>query len=191
MTPLRERSQLAQAAIVNGGLLAAMWVLEFVDTFLHGALDGLGIHPRDPGDVWAILTAPWLHVGWGHLMSNSIPFFVLGLFILSAGWREWLAATGMAILASGALVWVFGPPNSVTVGASGLIFGWFGYLVVRGFLTRAGNEIAISVLVLIMYGSLLFGVLPSGGYSWQGHLGGLLGGVLAAWLLHRRPPRTR
>lgn len=190
MTPLRERSQLAQAAIVNGCLLAIMWVLEVIDTLAHGALDQLGIRPRDPDTVWSILTAPWLHLGFGHLISNSIPFFVLGFFILSAGWREWLAATGMSVLVGGMAVWLFAAPGTLTLGASGVVFGWFGYLALRGFLSGDTNQVIISVLVLLLYGGLIFGVLPGGDYSWQGHLGGLAGGLLAAWLLHGRR-RTR
>lgn len=163
-----------------------MWVLELIDTLLHGTLDLLGIRPRDPETIWSVFTAPWLHVGWDHLISNTVPFFVLGFFILSAGWREWWAATLSSIIVGGAVVWLFSPPGTLTLGASGLVFGWFGYLALRGVLTRDRNQIIISVLVFLLYGSLLFGVLPSGGYSWQGHLGGLAGGLLAAWLLHGR-----
>ncbi|MGD7733703.1 rhomboid family intramembrane serine protease [Propionibacteriaceae bacterium G57] len=162
-----------------------MWVLEVIDTLLRGALDLLGIRPRDPDNLWSIFTAPWLHFGWDHLISNTVPFLVLGFFILSSSWKEWLVATLNAVLGSGLAVWLFAPPNSLTVGASGVIFGWFGYLVVRGFLTRRTSQIVISVLVAAIYGGIIFGILPTGsGVSWQGHLGGLVGGVLAALLLH-------
>lgn len=183
---------MAQAAIVNGVLVVVMWALELVDTLLRGTLDLLGIRPRDPDTIWSILTAPWLHVGWDHLISNSIPFFVLGFFILSSSWREWIGATVGAVLVGGLTVWLISPSNSLTLGASGIIFGWFGYLLVRGLLTGAAKQIIISVVVALLYGSIIFGVLPSDdGTSWQGHLGGLVGGVLAAFVMHRRSPATR
>ncbi|MFX4271460.1 rhomboid family intramembrane serine protease [Propionibacteriaceae bacterium Y1685] len=191
LRPRRERSQVWQSAAVNGLLLAMMWVLEAVDTVLNGALDLLGIRPRDPETLWSIGVAPWLHGDWGHLMANSVPFFLLGFFILGDSWREWLTATGAAILFSGVTVWLFSPPDSITIGASGIVFGWFGYLGLRGFLSRNTQQIVISVLVLILYGGILAGVLPGqSGVSWQGHLGGLAGGVLAALLLHRRSRRV-
>lgn len=177
---------MAQAAIVNGALVVIMWALELVDTLLRGTLDLLGIRPRDPDSIWSIFTAPWLHVGWEHLISNTIPFFVLGFFILSSSWREWIGATVGAVLVGGLTVWLISPPNSLTLGASGIIFGWFGYLVVRGFLTGRVNQIVISVVVGLLYGGIIFGVVPSdNGVSWQGHLGGLIGGVLAAFALYR------
>ncbi|MDN5725956.1 MAG: rhomboid family intramembrane serine protease [Propionibacteriales bacterium] len=186
----RERSQVWQSAVVNGLLVAAMWVLELVDTALGGALDLLGIRPRDPDSLASILVAPWLHVDWQHLISNSVPFFLLGFFILGDSWREWLTAIAAAILASGLAVWLFSAPGSLTIGASGIVFGWFGYLGLRGFLSRNTQQIVISVLVLILYGGMLAGLLPGqAGISWQGHLGGLAGGLAAAWWLHRRSRR--
>ena len=183
---------MVQAAVVNGVLVAVMWLLEAIDTLLRGALDLWGIRPRDLDSIWSIFTAPWLHVGWDHLIGNSIPFLVLGILILSSSWREWLGATAGAVLVGGLTVWLFSPPNSLTLGASGVIFGWFGYLVVRGFLTGQLMQIIISVVVAALYGGIIFGVLPTdSGVSWQGHLGGLVGGVLAAWAMHRvrRPAR--
>ncbi|MBO1031657.1 rhomboid family intramembrane serine protease [Tessaracoccus sp. SD287] len=182
---------MAQAAIVNGVLVAVMWVLEAIDTLLRGTLDLLGIRPRDLDNIWSIFTAPWLHVGWDHLISNTIPFFVLGFFVLSSSWREWLGATAGAVLVGGLTVWLLAPANSLTLGASGIIFGWFGYLLVRGFITGQVKQIVVSIVVGLLYGGILLGVLPAdSGVSWQGHLGGLVGGVLAAFAMHRGRPAS-
>ncbi len=184
--PTRRPSALV-AAYWTAGLLALQWVLELLDQISGNRLDQLGIRPRTGDGVWHVLTAPWLHGGWGHLVANSVPWLVLGFLVLLSGWREWLGATAAAVLVSGALVWLFSPANSVTLGASGVIFGWLTYLLARGIFLRRPGQIALAVVILVGYGGVLWGVLPgTPGVSWQGHLGGAVGGVLAAWLLHRR-----
>lgn len=169
------------------GLLAVQWLLELIDQMSGNSLDGLGIRPRSGDGIWHVLTAPWLHGSWDHLVANSVPWLVLGFLVLVAGWREWIAATGSAVLVSGAFVWLLSPTNSITLGASGVIFGWLSYLLARAVFSRQLAQIALAVLILFVYGGVLWGVLPgTPGVSWQGHLGGAVGGVLAAWLRHRR-----
>ena len=190
--PEPRRSKYATAFIVIGSLLALMWGLEIIDQLTSNYLDQFGIRPRDAENLPHIATAPWLHFGWGHLISNSGPFLLLGVLNYLAGLARWLVTTGLSILASGLLVWLISPTYTITLGASGLIFGWLTYLLVRGFYTRKISEIVVAVLVFMFYGSILLGVLPlTQGVSWQGHLGGALGGVLAAWWLHRRSRRTQ
>ncbi|WP_052462760.1 rhomboid family intramembrane serine protease [Nigerium massiliense] len=167
-----------------------MWVLEIVDVLTGHRLDGLGIQPRVISELPQIFTAPLLHFGWAHLISNSIPFLVLGVIILLGGLRHWVVATLASVIGSGLLVWLISPPGSVTAGASGVIFGYLTYLLVRGFISHNLGQIAIAVGVFVLYGGVLWGVLPfSVGVSWQAHLGGALGGIAAAWLLHRSPDR--
>lgn len=175
------------AALVMGAGVALLWVLELVDLLTFGSLDQFGITPRQLGELPQIFTAPWLHFGWGHLVSNSVPFFLLGFVILLEGLRRWLVSMVASITSSGLLVWLISPPASVTAGASGLIFGWLTYLLVRGLFSRDVKQILLAVVVFAIYGGVLWGVLPTqAGVSWQGHLGGAIGGVLAAWWLHAR-----
>jgi membrane associated rhomboid family serine protease len=173
-----------------GLLLLGMWLLEGLDQLSGNALDAYGIRPRTDEGLLAIFIAPWLHGGWAHLVSNSVPFFVLGLLVLLEGWRHWWTTTLVVVLASGAAVWVLAPPGTITLGASGVVFGWLTYLIARGFYTRSGRQIALGVLILLVYGGALLGVLPTSvGISWQAHLGGAVGGLLAARM--RRTPQHR
>jgi membrane associated rhomboid family serine protease len=168
-------------------LLACLWLLEAVDTVSGNRLDNLGIHAQDIDGLPGIVSAPFLHAGWDHLISNSMPFFVLGFLVLLGGVARWLLSSLISIITSGLTAWLLTPGDVVILGASGLIFGWLTYLLARGLWSRRAGQVVIAVLVLLVYGGLIFGVLPGQpGISWQAHLGGAVGGVLAAWLLHRR-----
>ena len=172
--------------------LALLWFLEFIDVLTGGRLDGLGIRARDAGDLWAILTAPFIHYGWAHLASNSIPFLVLGFVVLLDGPRRWLVTTVIAVLTSGLSAWLLSPPGTITAGASGLILGWLTYLLTRGIFSRNIGWIVIGAIVLLIYGGVLWSVFPqASGISWQSHLGGAIGGVLAAWLVSLDSTRRR
>ncbi len=167
--------------VVVGGALAVMWVLEIIDQASFNALDQFGIIPRQLDQLPHLLTAPWLHFGYGHLISNSIPFLVLGMMTWLGGMRQFVTATVLSVLGSGLLVWLISPPYSITVGVSGVVFGYLVFVLVRGFYTRSSGQIALAVVVFFFYGSVLLGVFPgASGVSWQGHLGGAIGGFLAA-----------
>ncbi len=163
-------------------LLALMWIIELVDFFAAaGRIDQLGIRPRTKAGLWGILRSPFLHAGWQHLSANSIPFVVLGFLVLVRGIRDFLRATLIIVLLGGIGVWLFGKTNTVHIGASGLIFGYFGYLVTVGILERSLKGILTSILVLFLYGGIFWGILPTTSYvSWEAHLFGLLAGVMAA-----------
>lgn len=174
---------LVRALMVVGGLLILMWVLEIIDQGTRKSLDDFGIIPRDVGTLFHIFSAPLLHFGWGHLIANSGPFLVLGVLTYLAGLAKWLVTTACSVVVSGLTVWLTAPAGSITAGVSGLVFGYLTYLLVRAFFSRRPGQIALAVLLLIVYGSVLWGVLPvASGVSWQGHLGGAIGGGLAAWL---------
>jgi membrane associated rhomboid family serine protease len=178
------------AALIMLAMLAGMWMLELLDQLSGNQLDQLGIHAREVDGMPEILTAPFLHAGWDHLISNSLPFVVLGFLVLLSGLARWLVASLIIIVISGLTAWFLTPANTIILGASGLIFGWLTYLLVRGLWSRRPAQVVIAVLVLLVYGGLIWGVFPSGaGISWQAHLGGAVAGVLAAWLLHRRASR--
>jgi membrane associated rhomboid family serine protease len=174
------------------GLLAWLWLLEVADTLSGHRLDHLGIHAQDIDGLPGIISAPFLHAGWDHLISNSVPFFVLGFLVLLGGLARWLLSSLISIITSGLTAWLLTPGEVIILGASGLIFGWLTYLLARGLWSRRPGQVAVAIGVLVLYGSLIFGVLPGeAGVSWQAHLGGAVGGVLAAWLLHRQSRRRQ
>jgi membrane associated rhomboid family serine protease len=178
------------AALIMLVMLAGMWILELLDQLSGNQLDQLGIHAREIDGMPEILTAPFLHAGWDHLMSNSLPFVVLGFLVLLSGLARWLVSSLIIIVISGMTAWLLTPVHTIILGASGLIFGWLTYLLARGLWSRRPAQVVIAVLVLLVYGGLIWGLFPgNAGISWQAHLGGAVGGVLAAWLLHRRASR--
>lgn len=168
--------------------IAVMWVAEIVDTFLGGRLDALGIRPREIGGLVGIALAPFLHVGFHHLIANTVPFLVLGWFVLLRETWHFVVVSLAVIVLGGLGVWAFGQTGSVHLGASGLVFGYLGYLMLGGWFERRIGTIVGSIVVAIIYGSLVFGMLPgTPGVSWESHLFGFLGGGLMAWALARRP----
>lgn len=181
-------------AVTAGGVMLAwvalLWVLEGIDTASGHALDTYGVTPREPGELLDIVPSAFLHSGWSHVASNSVPLLVLG-FIAALGSLRRFAAVVLTVIVIGGLgVWLTAPAYTVTLGASGVVFGLFGYLLVRGFVDRRPLDIVLGVIIAAVYGSLLWGVLPTdSGISWQGHLFGLIGGVAAAFAF-RRPRRT-
>jgi membrane associated rhomboid family serine protease len=170
-------------AIVLGGLVAIMWGLELVDLGLGGQLDRFGIWPRQSRGLMGILFAPLLHGGFRHLISNTLPFLVLGWLIMAKDWSEWLAVSIVVALVSGGGTWIFGA-NGVHIGASGVIFGYFGFLLARAFFERTAGSFLVAILVFAMFGGMIWGILPIRvGISWEGHLFGLIGGIVAAWAI--------
>ncbi|BCK70332.1 rhomboid family intramembrane serine protease [Streptomyces platensis] len=174
------------------GWVALLWLLEGVDFATGGALDTFGITPREPAELADVVPAAFLHFGFGHLVANTLPLLLLGLVAaLRSGVRRFLAVAALIILTSGLGVWFTAAPDSNTAGASGVVFGLFGYLLVRGFIERKLLDIGIGLVVGVLYGSILWGALPTdSGISWQGHLFGLIGGVLAAFVFRVRAPGT-
>ncbi|MFD0865952.1 rhomboid family intramembrane serine protease [Tessaracoccus lubricantis] len=175
-----------------GGLLAVMWALELLDSVTLNALDSYGIEPRQASDLPNVLWAPLLHFGWAHLISNSVPFLVLGVLTYLSGAVRWVVTTVVSTVVSGLTAWLLSGVGTITAGASGVIFGYLTYLLVRGIFTRRISQILIAVVVFALYGTVLLGVLPGvPGVSWQAHLGGAVGGVIAAYLLHSKESRVR
>jgi membrane associated rhomboid family serine protease len=172
-------------------IVTLMWALEIVDELAAGnPLDEYGIEPRDPDSLPAIASAPFLHVGFGHLIGNTIPFIAMGIVIALQGLKRFALVTLIVLVVAGLGVWITGPENSIHLGASGLVFGYATYLLTRGFFNRAALEIGVGVGVALIWGTVLLGgLLPEEGVSWQGHLFGAIGGVLAARLLRRERPR--
>lgn len=166
-------------------MAALMWVLEVVDVLAGHALDSLGIVPRTLGGLLGIALAPLLHFGFGHLAANTVPFVVLGATIALAGAARVLAVTAFAAVASGLGVWLLSPSASVTAGASGVVFGYAAYLIVRGFVSRRIGQLTVGAVVIAVFGAgLLVGLLPQAGVATVGHLFGAAGGAVAGRVLH-------
>jgi len=169
------------------GMVAVMWVSEIIDIAANNRLDNYGIHPRDVGGLPEILAAPFLHVGFGHLISNTVPFLVMGAAIALGGLARVALVTLITAVVSGLGVWLVAPSDEVHLGASGVVFGYATYLVSRGILSRRLVEIGVGGLVAGIWGiGLLQGLLPQERISWQAHLFGAIGGVVAAYALRRR-----
>jgi len=183
--------ELRTHGVILGGLVALMWILVTIDFVLRGSLLAYGILPHRLIGLRGILFAPFLHGGFTHLIANTIPFVTLGWLIMLRETRDFFAVTAITMLVSGLGVWVFGNPYSIHIGASGVVFGYLGFLLLRGFFERSVIAIVLSVLVGFFYGGVLWGILPTQpGISWEGHLFGFLGGIIAARLLARRSRKS-
>ncbi|MGY4719454.1 rhomboid family intramembrane serine protease [Naumannella huperziae] len=175
------------ARIVPPAVLAAiMWVSELIDVTLGGFLDRFGIAPREVDALPGILAAPFLHGDLGHLVANTGTFIVLGIAVALLTRHFWSVTIGVAVL-GGLGVWLLGPPGTVHIGASGVIYGYLAFLLVYGFVARRIAAILVAVGVFLTYGGIVWGVLPGDPQiSWQGHLFGAVAGVVMAFSLGRR-----
>lgn len=183
---LTRRAGWQQAGLASLGFVVVLWFVELLDAATPLHLDDDGIRPRTDEGLLGVLLAPLLHGGWGHLAANTVPALVLGFLALAPGLRRGLRATALIWVVGGLAVWLLAGSGEVHIGASGLVFGWLTYVVVRGIVNRHVGEIAIGVVVLLVWGGLLWGVLPGQpGVSWQGHLFGAAAGVVAAFAVPR------
>ncbi|MFZ1996737.1 MAG: rhomboid family intramembrane serine protease [Solirubrobacteraceae bacterium] len=175
-------------------IVAIMWIVEVVNSLDSYRLDqDGGLIPRDVDRVWAIFTSPFLHAGWQHLIDNTIPFLFMGVIIALRGATKLALVTLIVIVVGGAGTWLIAPDATNTVGASGVVFGYATYLFTRGLFERSALQIFTGVIVGAVWGgALLSSIVPHAGISWQAHVCGAIGGVIAAWLLaDRRNGRSR
>ena len=184
----RRRGSILAAFVDNSFLLLGLaflgWSLEVIDWLvLGGFLDRFGIRPRDPDSLGGLLTCHWLHGSFPHLFSNTLPFIVLGGFVLLGGRAMFWKVSIFVALVGGGLLWLLGG-NGNHLGASLVIFGYLGFLLARGIFERSALWVVISIVTLFLYGGMIFGVLPSrGDVSWEGHLFGFVSGIAAARIL--------
>jgi membrane associated rhomboid family serine protease len=180
--------------------VALLYIVELFDQLDGHRWDDNGIRPQETDGLWGILFAPLLHANWAHLAANTGPALVLGFLVALAGLSRFLWATAIIWIVGGFGTWLIGNMGSPCgktdhIGASGLIFGWLTFLLVFGFFIRSGWQIFIGLLVLVVYGGVLWGAVPvlnvCGGVSWQGHLCGGIAGVLAAYLLSSPERKAR
>jgi membrane associated rhomboid family serine protease len=185
VTPRRTDRQ--QGLVLVAGMALVMWVVEVIDQISGGELEQYGIEPHNPDGLVGIVTAPFLHANFGHLIGNTIPFLVLGATIALSGLARVAATTAIVAVVGGLGVWLIAPSGTDHIGASGIVFGYASYLIARGAFSRSALHLAVGVGVIVLYGTtLLTGLAPTDGISWQGHLFGAIGGVVAARVLDRR-----
>lgn len=174
--------------------VALLYLVEIVDQLTGHALDRNGIRPLETDGLWGVLFAPLLHADWQHLLANTLPLLVLGFLVTLAGLARFVWATAIIWILGGLGTWLIGDLGGCRletnhIGASGLIFGWLTFLLVFGWFTRHLWQIVVGLVVLFLYGGILWGAVPvldgCGGVSWQGHLCGAVAGVLAAYWLSR------
>jgi membrane associated rhomboid family serine protease len=176
-----------QGLTLLAGIVALMWVVEVINTLDNNALDSDGIVPRDFGRLWSIVTAPLIHASFAHLISNTIPFVFMGVIIALRGAARLALVTAIVIVIGGLGTWLIAPAQTWTFGASGIVFGYATYLLTRGVFDRSSLELLTGVVVGVVWGgALLSSIVPHYGVSWQAHVCGAIGGVVAAWLLARQ-----
>ncbi|HWF24394.1 MAG TPA: rhomboid family intramembrane serine protease [Solirubrobacteraceae bacterium] len=186
--PISRRAQLQLGGLQFLGLMVAlMWAIQIINGLDSQRLDGSGaIHPHNVGRLWAVFTAPFLHVGWQHLESNTIPLLFMGVIIALEGARRLAAVTIIVIVVAGIGTWIIAPGNEAIVGASGVVFGYATYLFTRGLFNRSVLQVFVGGVVGVVWGgALLTSVVPHYGISWQDHVSGAIGGIVAAAILAR------
>ncbi|MEO6989139.1 MAG: rhomboid family intramembrane serine protease [Aquihabitans sp.] len=166
-------------------VVAVMWVLEVIDLLPGLNLDQWGIRPRSLRGLIGIGTAPFLHNGFPHLISNTIPLLILGFLIAASGLQRFVQVMVVVMVVGGVGTWLTGASGSTHIGASGLVFGFLSYLLARAIFEKKILYLLGGMVVLFLYGSVLWGLIPKPGISWQGHIFGAVGGVVAAWMLHK------
>jgi membrane associated rhomboid family serine protease len=180
-----------RALFVMVGVLAVIWALQIVNVAdSYNLTHTYGIRPRDVGSLPYILTAPFLHFSWAHIEGNSGPLFIFGFLAAYRGIGKFAAVTVIVMLTSGFAAWFF-EPAGVGAGASGVVFGYFGYIMVRGLFDRHAIDVLIGAVMALCFAYQFAVLLPHQGIGWQAHVGGLVGGVLSGWLLRDRRAAQR
>lgn len=182
----RFRSGLSFAALY----VIVIWAMHLINGLLFGGvLIFFGIHPLDLSSIWHIFTSPLLHADFGHLISNTVPGAVFSFLIGMSGKRVWWEVLAFVVIVGGLGTWLLGGVGTNHIGASGLVYGWLGYLLVRGIFNRSLSQILVGIVLGVFYSGLVWGVLPgTPGVSWQAHLFGALGGVLAGMMITSDDP---
>ncbi|MGI0542384.1 rhomboid family intramembrane serine protease [Corynebacterium aquatimens] len=185
-----KRSSFKLGLFYAGGFLAVIWIVHIINYgIFFGGLSNFGIYPLDTSTVWHVFTAPLLHADLEHILSNSVPGALFAFLIGYSGHRVFWEVTTLAMAVAGAGTWLFGGVGTNHIGASGIIYGWLGYLLIRGIFNRSPQQISLGILLGFMYSGLIWGVLPTTpGVSWQGHLFGAIGGLLAGTFITSDDP---
>ncbi|HUJ07123.1 MAG TPA: rhomboid family intramembrane serine protease [Streptosporangiaceae bacterium] len=176
-----------KAFFVMVGILALLWAIQVLNFIDHYHLNPTyGIKPRDVASLPDILTAPFLHVSWTHIEGNSGPLFIFGFLAAYRGLAKFAAVTAIVVVTSGLAAWFFEAAGTYGVGASGVVFGYLGYILVRGLFDRRGIDVLIGAVMALCFAYQFTVLLPHQGIGWQAHIGGLTGGIVSGWLLRDR-----
>ena len=176
-----------RALFVMVGILAVLWAIQIANVADgYHLTQAYGINARDISSLPHVLTAPFLHVSWSHIEGNSGPLFIFGFLAAYRGLAKFAAVSVIVILTSGFAAWFFESSGVVGVGASGVVFGYFGYIMVRGLFDRHLIDVLIGAVMALCFAYQFTVLLPHQGIGWQAHIGGLLGGIAAGWLLRER-----
>ncbi len=179
-----------RAFFVMAAFLAVIWVLQIANWADHYRITlDYGIRPRDIASLPDVISAPFLHFSWAHIEGNSGPLFIFGFLAAYRGVRKFIWVTILIIFTSGLAAWLAEPSNTIGAGASGLVFGYFGYIMVRGFFDRHLIDMAIGAIMALCFAYQFSVLLPRAGIGWQAHIGGLAGGVAAGWIFRERRPK--
>jgi membrane associated rhomboid family serine protease len=182
--PAPTRDKRREGLILLAGIVALMWLVEAINTLDSNGLDGDGIYARNVSRFWGILTSPFIHASFQHLFDNTLPLLFLGVIVALRGAARLALVTGFIVVVGGLGTWLISPSNVSTIGASGLVFGYATYLLARGFFDRSVLEVAVGLVVGVIWGTVLISSLvPHQGVSWQAHVCGGIAGVLVAWRL--------
>lgn len=182
----KQRREPIEGLILLAVIVGVMWLVEIINSLDNNGLNSDGIMPRNLAHLWAILTAPFLHASFAHLIDNTIPFVFMGVIVALRGALRLALVTAIVIVAGGLGTWLIAPAHSITVGASGVVFGYATYLISRGLFNRSWLEILTGIVVGVVWGgALLSSLVPHYGISWQAHACGAVAGLLAAALLAR------
>ncbi|MFD8481259.1 rhomboid family intramembrane serine protease [Kitasatospora sp. NPDC059673] len=191
LDPAQLIAEARRAFFTMFGFLCLIWIVQVANWAMDEQIalqHGIRSHQLD--SLPNLLTAPFLHLNWQHLEGNSGPLFVFGFLAAYRGVRKFLALTALLVVTSGMAVWLFERDDVVTVGASGVIFGYFGYVVLRGLFDRNLIDTLIGLVMGASFAYLLTTAIPgTPGVSWLGHLGGLVGGLAGAWIFRAREPK--
>lgn len=180
------KADVAGYARLLAGIVFLLWAVLAVDLLLGGTLRGFGVRPREVAGLIGIPLHPFLHVGVFHLLMNTIGIAALGGLVLLRDERDFWLTTALGVLVGGTGTWLLGSPG-IHIGASGVVFAYFGYLLTTGLFERRIGALVLSAVVFLAWGGLLLGLLPGQrGISWEGHLFGFLAGLLVAWMRARR-----
>jgi membrane associated rhomboid family serine protease len=188
--PIRRAQTQIEGLIVLTGIVGVMWLLEAINSIDSNRISASdGIYARNIDHIWAIFTAPFLHFSWQHLIANTVPFVFMGVIIALQGARRLLLVTLIIVVIGGLGTWLIAPAGTDTAGASGVVFGYATYLFARGFFNRSVLELLTGLVVGVVWGgALLSSIVPHTGVSWQGHVCGAIGGVVAAYVVRRDRP---
>lgn len=178
------------ALVVMLAVAAVPWLVQIVNVAEHYSLNQFGLRPRRLDGLWGVLAAPLLHQSWGQLGSDTVSVVLIGWVLLLAGVRSWLTVSAIVLVVGGLLTWLVAPSGEL-VGASGIVFGWLGYLIARAYFSRKIRWILVAAFVVFFFGGLLLGLLPTFGahVPWQAHGSGFAAGILAGAVLHPRRAR--